>query len=146
VVTGHRADGRAVVLIDDLAPRAPHAESYTGTEIWQTAVLPVDNTDDRDGLTGIGTIPQGCTLRYGDFEPGFRSSMHTTPTIDYAIVIEGVMEMELDDGTVVTLNVGDVVVQRGTNHRWMNNSDRPVRMAFAMIAATDRGTAETGAA
>jgi quercetin dioxygenase-like cupin family protein len=61
--------------------------------------------------------------------------MHRTQSIDYGIVLEGEMTMELDGGSVTHLKAGDVVVQRGTNHLWHNISDKPCRMAFVLIEA-----------
>ena len=44
--------------------------------------------------------------------------MHTTDTIDFEVVLEGTVILELDDGAEVTLHPGDTVVQNGTRHRW----------------------------
>jgi quercetin dioxygenase-like cupin family protein len=132
VVTTHDAQGKAIVMIDEVA------QGDGTTQIWQTDAVPVDNNDQTDPGQlpgGRRTIPTGCALRYADYPPHYKSAMHSTQTLDYAFVIDGLMDMELDDGVVVNLKTGDVVVQRGTNHRWMNNSDRPCRMAFVMIPA-----------
>ena len=61
--------------------------------------------------------------------------MHRTNSVDYGIVLDGELDMELGDGEVVHLQAGDVVVQRGTNHAWINRSDRPCRMAWILIDA-----------
>jgi quercetin dioxygenase-like cupin family protein len=64
--------------------------------------------------------------------------MHRTETIDYVIVITGEVEMDLDDSTV-TLRAGDVMVQRGTNHAWVNRTDKLARIAFVLIDAEPLG-------
>ena len=61
--------------------------------------------------------------------------MHTTQTVDYGIVLEGEVWLELDDGKEVHLKPYDVVVQNGTRHAWRNKSDKPVKMAFVLIGA-----------
>jgi mannose-6-phosphate isomerase-like protein (cupin superfamily) len=61
--------------------------------------------------------------------------MHTTDTVDYGIVLEGEVWLELDDGKQVHLRPHDVVVQNGTRHAWRNKSDKPVKMAFVIIGA-----------
>jgi mannose-6-phosphate isomerase-like protein (cupin superfamily) len=61
--------------------------------------------------------------------------MHTTDTVDYGIVLEGEVWLELDDGKQVHLRPHDVVVQNGTRHAWRNKSDKPVKMAFVLIGA-----------
>ena len=60
--------------------------------------------------------------------------MHTTPTIDYGIVLSGEIDLELDEGEV-HLQAGDVVVQRGTRHAWRNRGTEPCRIAFVLISS-----------
>ena len=62
--------------------------------------------------------------------------MHKTETVDYAIVLEGEIVLLLDDDDV-PLKAGDVVIQRGTNHCWVNRSDKPCRMAYILIDGAD---------
>ena len=61
--------------------------------------------------------------------------MHRTATLDYDIVLEGVIGLELDDGVEVTLRPGDVVVQNGTRHRWHNRGDTIARMLSVTVGA-----------
>ena len=61
--------------------------------------------------------------------------MHTTPTVDYDIVLDGEVWLELSDGREVKLNTGDVVVQHGARHAWRNKSDRPATIAAILIGA-----------
>ena len=62
--------------------------------------------------------------------------MHTTDTIDFEVVLEGTIVLELDDGAEVTLHPGDTVVQNGTRHRWKNPGDKPARLALFMCGAS----------
>jgi quercetin dioxygenase-like cupin family protein len=66
------------------------------------------------------------------FERG-TPGMHTSDTIDYAIVVRGEMTLELDDGQKVHLRQGDSVVQNGTRHRWRNPLSEPCLMAFISL-------------
>jgi mannose-6-phosphate isomerase-like protein (cupin superfamily) len=59
--------------------------------------------------------------------------MHTTPTVDYGIVLQGEIVLELDDGHGTRLSTGDIVIQNGTHHGWRNRSDQPVTMAFVLV-------------
>lgn len=61
--------------------------------------------------------------------------MHTTNSIDYDMVLEGEIVLELDDGKEVTLRAHDVVVQNGTRHAWRNRSDKPAKMLFVLVGA-----------
>lgn len=62
--------------------------------------------------------------------------MHRTCSVDYAIVLSGEIDMQLDE-TTLHLEAGDVLVQQGTNHAWINRSGAPCRIAFVLIGAAD---------
>jgi quercetin dioxygenase-like cupin family protein len=130
VVTGHDAAGLAVVRSDERVASREAAPGYEPVEIWATTEFPVRNEEDAPPGQG----PQSH-IRIGHLAPGHRSPMHRTHTIDYAILLAGECELHLDGGEVVHLRAGDVVVQRGTNHAWVNASDEPARFAFVLLDA-----------
>jgi len=76
----------------------------------------------------------GLAERFEMENPG----MHTTDSIDYDVVLEGEIVLELDDGKEVTLRPHDVVVQNGTRHAWRNRSDKPAKMLFVLVGASRR--------
>jgi len=131
VVTGHSAEGLAIVALDEVA------QGGVVTQGWMTETVPSNNVDDWDaGMSQPGpSIPGGSALRFVDINPGYRSAMHRTSTIDYVFILSGELEMELDGGETVHLHAGDIVIQRGTNHRWLNNSDAVCRLASVLIKA-----------
>ncbi|MGV8864679.1 MAG: cupin domain-containing protein [Pseudomonas sp.] len=61
--------------------------------------------------------------------------MHVTSSIDYAILLEGSLSLELDNGEIRTLKPHDVVVQQGNVHAWRNSSTAPATIAFILIGA-----------
>ena len=137
VVTAHRG-GRAVIGMD--APLAT-APVPTGDArfalVWSTAEASADNMDPADGAdrrVGL-TSPGGSVFRIVDMAPGCRSPMHRTNSLDYGIVLTGEIVLELDDGAAATLVAGDVVVQRGTIHAWVNRTDAWCRIAFVLLDA-----------
>ena len=65
--------------------------------------------------------------------------MHMTESVDYDIVLDGEIWLELDDGAEVHLQQGDVAVQRGTRHAWRNKSQRITTMIFVLIGAKADG-------
>jgi quercetin dioxygenase-like cupin family protein len=145
VVTGHDENGVARVLWDSEATNSrrnrPDARS---TLVWSTDATPAeialgDAVEDL-GTRKLQTQPPSNGTRFTviDYAPGARGSMHRTETIDYVIVVSGEVEMELDDSTIV-LRAGDVLVQRGTNHAWINRSSKPARVAFVLIDAKPLG-------
>lgn len=74
-------------------------------------------------------------IRVIDMLPGKQSPMHRTNSIDYGIVLEGEIELELDDGAKRTVGQGGIIVQRGTNHLRRNTTDKVCRIAFVLIEA-----------
>jgi mannose-6-phosphate isomerase-like protein (cupin superfamily) len=137
VVTGHNSDGRAVVKIDELTTNAMSKRSgNTSTLIWTTEGYPIDNSNDFDGSTGeVSTCKEnGTVFRIVCYEPGVSPRNHRTNSIDYAVVLSGEIEMQLDD-TVVHLKANDVLVQRGTIHNWVNRGKVPCVIAFVLISA-----------
>ena len=137
VVTGHDAQGKAKVLIDEkvgnVISSRPGAHSSV---IWSSEALPVNNDGDRDPSHKKieTTIPGGSVFRIVSFGPGVSPRNHRTVSIDYAVVMSGEIDMELD-GDTVHLKAGDVLVQRGTIHNWVNKGSAPCVIAFALIAA-----------
>ncbi len=139
VVTGHDADGKALVRIEDVcANRGSGRANHASQVIWTTADLPVDFAEDgaAQGARDIGTtIPGGSVFRVVEYGPGVAPRNHRTDSIDYAVVISGAIDMEMD-GAVVHLKAGDVLVQRGTIHNWINNGTEACVIAFVLISAT----------
>ena len=92
------------------------------------------------GARILGTAPPANGTRFAviDFPPGNHPHMHRTETVDYVIVLEGEIDMDMDASTV-KLKAGDVMVQRGTNHAWANRSDKRARVAFVLIDAEPLG-------
>jgi len=60
--------------------------------------------------------------------------MHTTRTIDYVVVLSGRVTLLLDEGEL-ELNPFDVVVQRGTNHYWLNYAEKPALLMGVLLDA-----------
>ncbi len=138
VVTGHDENGRAVFKSEDFAPTKmiPSGDASFLT-IWSTETVPADNNDERDGRdlpTGL-TLERGSVIRITDMLPGKESPMHRTNSVDYGIILEGEIELELEDGRKKSIKQGGIIVQRGTNHLWRNTTDRVCRIAFILIEA-----------
>lgn len=79
-------------------------------------------------------LAPGLAERFEIDHPG----MHSTDSIDYDVVLEGEIVLELDDGREVLLKAHDVAVQHGTRHAWRNRSDKPAKMLFVLIGARRR--------
>ena len=140
--------------------------SVTSRLVWVTDQTPADisGTTDR-AATNIGIAPphNGSVFRIIDIPPtppeiekleqdylhkqiGDHAPrkglpprhplMHRTLTIDYAIIMQGEIDMLLDDSEV-HLKAGDVLIQQGTNHAWANRGTQPCRIAFILIESKE---------
>jgi quercetin dioxygenase-like cupin family protein len=137
VITGHDSTGRAVVKIDELSKNiTSNRPGASACVVWTTESFPVNNLDDADeGLREVGTtLKNGTVFRVIEFAPGVAPRNHRTDSIDYAVVVSGEIDMEIEN-SVVHLNAGDVLVQRGTIHNWVNRGTAPCVMAFVLIDA-----------
>jgi quercetin dioxygenase-like cupin family protein len=138
IVTGHDEHGRAIFKSEDVTPTKliPSGDAAM-LLVWTTATVPADNNDETDGRereAGV-TLEGGSVIRIVDMLPGKESPMHRTNSIDYGIVLEGEIELELDDGAKRTVHQGGIIVQRGTIHLWRNTTDQVCRIAFILIEA-----------
>jgi mannose-6-phosphate isomerase-like protein (cupin superfamily) len=137
VVTGHDDQGRAKVLIDEQVQNVfSHRPGAFYSVIWSSEDFPVSNDGDVDpsGKKIGTTIDNGTVFRIVSFGPGVAARNHRTDSIDYAVVMSGEIDMALDIGSV-HLKAGDVLVQRGTIHNWVNKGTEPCVIAFTLVAA-----------
>ena len=141
--------------------------SVTSRLLWTTDQTPADmsGTGGSRGRSSIGIAPpsHGSVFRIIDIPPtppeveqlaadhlhkqiGDHAPkrgmpprhplMHRTLTVDYAIIMQGEIDMLLDD-TEIHLKAGDVLIQQGTNHAWVNRGTEPCRIAFILIDAKE---------
>jgi quercetin dioxygenase-like cupin family protein len=136
VVTGHDAQGRARVAIDEVCTNViSRRPNHASCVVWSTGEFPADNGEERDGAREVATtVPNGTVFRVVEYSPGVAPRNHRTESIDYAVVLAGGIDMELE-GETVRLRAGDVLVQRGTVHNWVNRGTEPCVIAFVLVAA-----------
>jgi quercetin dioxygenase-like cupin family protein len=145
VITGHDAADTATVIIDAPATntKTPR-EGVASTLMWCTDAMPADiaigEAAEDMGARILGTAPpeNGSRFIVMEFAPGVVSEMHRTETIDYIVVLSGEIDMDMDRSSV-KLRAGDVMVQRGTNHAWVNRSAAPARLAIVLLDAKPLG-------
>ena len=107
----------------------PNGSTFRIVEFAPESEIPTNYETRHRLMRERGIFPEG------EFsEKPRHPSMHRTKTIDYALVLSGEIHMLLDDSDV-HLRAGDVVVQRATNHAWVNRSTKPCTVAFVMIDA-----------
>jgi mannose-6-phosphate isomerase-like protein (cupin superfamily) len=147
------------------APKQRSPGGNAVLNLWVTSEFPVDLTSNADKAeTKVGVPPpgNGTIFRIVDFPPtsptpaaahgdhsktltamgidpatqGYvrHPNTHRTKSIDYAIVLDGEIDMLMDDSEV-HLKPGDVLIQQGTSHAWVNKGQKSCRIAFVLIDA-----------
>ena len=142
-ITTHNAAGKAKVYSSQQnQAKAYPSHGATITNIYTTSSFPADLTSEEDikqnhevlssGNLGI-VYPKGTVCRFVDFAPGNTGMMHRTQSLDYGVVLEGDMIMDLDDDSETHMTREDVAVQRATMHAWRNASQTEwARMLFVL--------------
>ncbi|KEF59113.1 uncharacterized protein A1O9_03957 [Exophiala aquamarina CBS 119918] len=142
-ITGHGADGAATVQRADGGQWTRYdTGSMAFNVLYTTSKFPVEMNKDEDvhahdslidgGMLGL-VNPKGSVLRIVDFGPGLKGRMHRTQSLDYGIVLDGEVDMVLDNDETHRLRRGDVAVQRATIHQWCNPTDKWARVAFVLL-------------
>jgi naringenin degradation protein FdeH len=109
--------GGSVFRVVDFPPTTDEEIAKLGTDFMQSQIAQDDHGSSR-------------------YRPPTHPFMHRTRSVDYAIVMSGEIDMLLDDDEI-HLKAGDVLVQQGTNHAWINRSGKTCRIAFILIDAAD---------
>jgi quercetin dioxygenase-like cupin family protein len=139
-VTGVDATGRsAVVDLGDISAAARwKSDGDEGYDFWVIPQLPAPLQEPANppaGYKPADRAPRGGLLgRLITWAPGFQYPMHTTPTLDFIVVVSGQLELGLENGAQL-LGPGDVLIQRGTAHRWRNPGPEPCTFVGVMIDA-----------
>jgi mannose-6-phosphate isomerase-like protein (cupin superfamily) len=143
VVTGHDEAGKSIVLFDGpITYHGAGTDSWRVQDIWESDVVPVPidgkAVDPTLGPVNFNLPHTGVRVRITDIPPtapGFKPFMHRTNHLDYLHVLEGEICMQLDDEEhEITLRKGDTLVQRATNHAWINRSNNHCRLFIVMVA------------
>jgi mannose-6-phosphate isomerase-like protein (cupin superfamily) len=167
VTTIDKNDKAVVLLDGSTPHKKVRPQSQTVSRLlWVTGETPADLSGSADrAAIEIGIMPPrgGSVFRIVDFPPETAQmrnldpasmhqslgdgvpqrglpprhpAMHRTRTVDYAVVMSGEIDMLLDDSEI-HLKAGDVLVQQGTNHAWVNRGTEPCRIAFVLIDAKE---------
>jgi hypothetical protein len=158
-ITGHDSSTGRSILEQEASPIAPWQSFENGqmgfTVIYTTSESPVDVNSDADlarhhQVVTSGTLglvnPGGNVCRIVDMAPGYITLFHRTQSLDYGVVLEGEVELLLDENYDVqtgqspqdppVMRRGDVAVQRETMHGWRNHSQTEwARMLFVLTDA-----------
>jgi len=143
VITGHTPDGKSTVIRDEIQP--PQYWRPGGAPVFDlayTETVPAKMDSEITEGEFVDEIAlhnkelvskNGSAFRVFDHAPGQVVPFHRTLSMDYGIVAKGQVVLVLDNDERVTLNEGDVVVQRGTIHSWRNETDEWARIYFVVL-------------
>ena len=141
------ADGRSRVAVDGVVPAGWMEDLWVTTPAVPYGLDPADVEPSLEPPAGgtrfrIATLPPDAVMRAALAERATEgvdaAGFHATRTVDYVFILDGPVELELDEGSVL-LQPGDCVVQRGTRHAWRNRNDTPIRLLTVMVSAAARG-------
>jgi quercetin dioxygenase-like cupin family protein len=146
IVTGRNESGESTVVCDALlVPEAGPPGAPAVTFAWCTTETPPDVVSgawmESVPMVSLGISPPAHGTHAGilDLPPRFDGMLHSTQTLDYVVVLDGEVELQLE-AACITVGPGDIVVQRSTNHRWRNRTGEVARLLFVMLDATPLGT------
>ena len=106
-----------------------HFVTFPPGSVFADAFFDADSAQQE----ALARLP-GLADHFEKEDPG----MHKTNTVDYSVVYDGEIWIELDDAETLHLKRGDVVVQNGTRHAWRNKGTKPVTMLFFLNGARQR--------
>ncbi|OAA66930.1 cupin domain containing protein [Niveomyces insectorum RCEF 264] len=141
IITGHDAKtGKATIQLVDEGHWQKIASGTSKYNVfWKSQTMPVDINHDEsletEIVTGSLSLPNGTILRIVDRAPHTKGPMHRTQSLDYGIMVQGTSELLMDSGDRTEMQPGDVCIQRGTMHQWINNTDHWNRMIFVLMDA-----------
>ena len=140
VIASNNEEGKSFFSRDAEAPLfgpfGPAGSQFA--TLFTTDAVPASNTVDLPPLltTAIPRPgPKGTIIGTSDMAPGAESPFHRTVTLDYGVVLKGEIVARLNGGVEKTIKEGEVIVQMGTIHSWINKSDQWCRMLFVMLPA-----------
>jgi quercetin dioxygenase-like cupin family protein len=142
-ITTHDSNGKAIFsnALPEVNPMVPNSDGIAFALSYTTKGFPVDINDDSDIKVYEGFLKEapglvvsgGTVLRHVDIPPSTACTMHRTVSLDYGAVLEGEVELLLDSGEKRLMKRGDVAIQRGTMHQWINHSKTEwTRMLFVL--------------
>jgi len=149
LVTGVNEAGKSIFVEDGetaSVQTVANTPTFVVTNLWQHTEVPVINNGPvDDGVGGEVTLNPpagGSVFRMVEFPPdsdwlanGVTDQIHATPSLDYALVLEGEIWAVLDEEERL-MKPGEVLVQRGTRHAWSNRSNKQAVVAFVLIGGT----------
>ena len=163
IVTGFNSKGKSVIVKDTRMPSGLFGGAEFWRTHCSPAALGA-NADADQGPARLEPPPGGTLFRFFEIPPQDKAAsseaiekraaelfasvgashcrvdtrrhwlMHTTKTIDYVLLLRGEITLLMDEGEV-DLQPFDAVIQRGTNHSWINRGKEPALLMAVLVDA-----------
>lgn len=155
VVAGTDLDGRPVFVQDGDPGRVfvmgdPATPDVALSDVWELGGAPTSSTQGGDPVDPYALEPQRygakvlcCELKPTEPTPG-AEGWHATATIDVDVIVQGSVVLHLPDAPPVELHAGDIVLQRGTTHRWAATGDEQLKMLSVMLGVESAAERSAG--
>lgn len=125
---------------EDPAPSVTNLHPEPGETRCLLLTLPPDSSmgsKDFDPQAFFAEGLEHCAGIFERMEPD-HPGMHQTDSVDYVMVVDGEVWLELDNGETTRLQQHDFVIQNGTRHGWRNKSSAPATILAILIGARRR--------
>ena len=122
---------------DDLSGRGPDFKFFPEPGATQFRLFTIPPADPSATPDQIKAMADGFFQHVG-WASARRDTkrhpfMHVTPTVDYILLLSGEISLLLDEGDPIPLKPFDAVVQRGTNHSWVNPGKTTALLMAVMV-------------
>ena len=135
LVTGVDEAGRSCVTSDRQIECAELIPGLSVDALSRTKqVPPAPRPAGHGELVDLGVAPGQAGWALWRFDAGAEVGMHHTDSMDFDVVLEGSIELILDDGAH-PLAVGDCVVVTGVDHAWRAGPQGCLTSAVAIGSA-----------
>ena len=143
IITTEDASGKSYVLADGPSANAYELNGSRVVRLWETSQLPVPIPVDKDygadAQNGYRAGFVGSSVYYADLPVGSDLDdvpMHKLESMDYIVLLEGEVDLVLDGGKRIPMKRGELLIQAGNNHSWINTGNTPARLLCIILTGT----------
>jgi len=133
LITGIDAEGRSCVVGETTPSTSPFESGITVSAVASSGSCPPPPRPPGLGdLVGVASVPGVARWSIIEFPPGATTRVHHTDSLDFDVVLDGSVDLILDDGPH-RLGPGDGAVINGVDHGWETHA-QACRMSVVVIA------------
>tara|TARA_B100001123_G_C15327262_1_gene1029965 strand:- start:859 stop:1425 length:567 start_codon:yes stop_codon:yes gene_type:complete len=138
IITGHDGEGQSYIVSDERVTSSsafPNVFKTTGDDPFGPGPESSPRTLYSTDSPYLEPTAGGANFHFVTLQPTKNDASavwHRTETVDMNVLLGGELILMLDKGET-TLQPGDVVIQRNTNHAWKNPSDTPAYWIAVLV-------------